>query len=312
MRRTGTAVLTVSFALGALVLGAPSPASAAATDFGNGCSTVSGSTNTTTVYIYNGATNPLPAGAPQTGVITKARFTLPSVPGTLPFEVKVLRATGAPNQFTVVAQSGTVNVGSGTQTYAVRVPVTAGDLLGVSGYAGLYCSTGDAGDVTGQVGADLAVGATAVFTTASGVAIPLVATVEPDADHDGYGDITQDGCPQSAAFQGPCPAVVVRSLPTTRGSSITVLVTTNNAASVTVTGLAKVDGKKIKLKSRTTSVNPGDLAQIKVKLPRALKRALAGLPSRRSIKVTFTTSATDAIGRVTTSKSSVKLPGTGH
>ena len=61
-----------------------------------------------------------------------------------------------------------------------------------------------------------------------------------------------------------------------------------------------------------TNPQPGGLAQIKVKLLRVLKRALAGLPSGKSIKVTLTTSATDVIGRVTTSKSSVKLPDTGH
>jgi uncharacterized repeat protein (TIGR01451 family) len=30
--------------------------------------------------------------------------------------------------------------------------------------------------------------------------------VEPDADHDGYGDETQDQCPEDAALQGPCQA----------------------------------------------------------------------------------------------------------
>jgi hypothetical protein len=32
------------------------------------------------------------------------------------------------------------------------------------------------------------------------------ADVEPDADHDGYGDISQDRCPSDASTQGPCPA----------------------------------------------------------------------------------------------------------
>jgi hypothetical protein len=31
------------------------------------------------------------------------------------------------------------------------------------------------------------------------------ADIEPDADHDGYGDVTQDGCPASAATHGACP-----------------------------------------------------------------------------------------------------------
>src|SRR3954462_10630727 len=99
MRRAGTALLISSFATGALLLGVPVPASAAGTDFGNACATVNGSVGTTTVYEAKGASNPLPVGAPATGVITKARFTLPSVPGALPFEVKVLRPTGVPNQY---------------------------------------------------------------------------------------------------------------------------------------------------------------------------------------------------------------------
>jgi hypothetical protein len=30
------------------------------------------------------------------------------------------------------------------------------------------------------------------------------ADIEPDADHDGYADITQDGCPTDTSTQGPC------------------------------------------------------------------------------------------------------------
>ncbi|MBS1845097.1 MAG: hypothetical protein JST53_11825 [Actinobacteria bacterium] len=31
--------------------------------------------------------------------------------------------------------------------------------------------------------------------------------IEPDADGDGYGDLTEDGCPQSADFHTACPTV---------------------------------------------------------------------------------------------------------
>ena len=35
----------------------------------------------------------------------------------------------------------------------------------------------------------------------------LQGVVEPDADDDGYGDLTQDGCPADAAIHdGPCSA----------------------------------------------------------------------------------------------------------
>jgi hypothetical protein len=34
------------------------------------------------------------------------------------------------------------------------------------------------------------------------------ADIEPDADHDGYGDVTQDACPSDGSTQGPCPMPV--------------------------------------------------------------------------------------------------------
>lgn len=36
--------------------------------------------------------------------------------------------------------------------------------------------------------------------------LEISATIEPDADHDGFGDETQDGCPNSAATAPPCSA----------------------------------------------------------------------------------------------------------
>jgi hypothetical protein len=36
---------------------------------------------------------------------------------------------------------------------------------------------------------------------------PIRATIEADADHDGFGDETQDQCPTDATTQGPCPVV---------------------------------------------------------------------------------------------------------
>jgi hypothetical protein len=60
-------------------------------------------------------------------------------------------------------------------------------------------STGDPGDN--------------VPTTYSGFDEPwrvnAQAIVEPDADHDGFGDESQDQCPTNAATQGPCPVAPV-------------------------------------------------------------------------------------------------------
>jgi hypothetical protein len=37
--------------------------------------------------------------------------------------------------------------------------------------------------------------------------LDLSATLEPDADHDGFGDETQDQCPTNASTQGACPVI---------------------------------------------------------------------------------------------------------
>ena len=287
----------------AAAIAAPSPATAASSQFGNGCVATVANPNITYLMVTKSAANPLPVTAPISGVITKATTTLPNGPFAFQSKLKVARPAGGANQFTILAESAAFTVGGGVNTYDVRVPVTA---------AGADQVAGGDGDTIAAVASDAPVGSTLAYSTTANAAIPLVATVEPDADHDGFGDATQDGCPQSAAYQGACPVVAVKSFPVSGERSITVLVTTNNTAGVTVTGVAKVHGKKIKLKSHTTSVNPGDLARIKVKLPRALKTALAALSPGRTIKVKLTTSATDVIGRVTTSKSAVKLHGTGH
>jgi hypothetical protein len=39
----------------------------------------------------------------------------------------------------------------------------------------------------------------------SGQRVNAKAVVEPDADHDGFGDETQDQCPTNGTTQGPCP-----------------------------------------------------------------------------------------------------------
>jgi hypothetical protein len=57
-----------------------------------------------------------------------------------------------------------------------------------------------------QFSGDVAVGET---RTATGpfpnYRVNVSATIEPDADRDGYGDETQDRCPTDPSTQGPCP-----------------------------------------------------------------------------------------------------------
>ena len=95
-----------------------------------------------------------------------------------------------------------------------------------------------------------------------------------------------------------------------QGNKITVVVGTDNPAQVTLTGAAKVNGKTFKVSSGPKSVTPGTLSLFAVTLPKALKKALGGLSSGKSVKVTITSSATDTVGRITTDAVKATLHGT--
>jgi hypothetical protein len=298
-----------ALALGSAIVLVPSPATAAATEFGNACLATNAAPNFTIVATASATGS---AAAPVSGVITKARFSVPPAAPTLATVLKIVRPTGVANQYRVVAQSSSINVPPTVSTQDVRLPVTAGDLLGLHGSTGtLHCDTASPGDTAVVFAGDAAVGSAETYSAPNpSLSVPVVATIEPDADGDGYGDITQDLCPQAASVQSACPVIKIDSRASASGTSITVAVTTSSTGKVSVTGVAKVGGKKIKLKSGSKTVEPGSLTDFKLKLPKALKAALAKLPPSKKITVTLTASATNVAGVVSTDKSKVKLPGT--
>jgi hypothetical protein len=92
-------------------------------------------------------------------------------------------------------------------TVPVRIPVLPGDVRGIDLPAettGCAVNTGDAAD---QVKIGSFSSATEFVATGMnpGQRINLSAVLEPDADGDGYGDVSQDGCPALASLQVPCP-----------------------------------------------------------------------------------------------------------
>jgi hypothetical protein len=151
----------------------------------------------------------VPAGG---GVITSWKTQTGALAGTM--KLKVVRPTGIANQYFIVGQEGPHNIAANTSptfSAGVRIPVQAGDLVGMLG-TGTNCVSQQTGK-TGYhlqvfpMGTDPAVGSTAsIESNGSEAAIEMLATVEPDADHDGYGDETQDQCPKDATAQAlPCP-----------------------------------------------------------------------------------------------------------
>lgn len=145
------------------------------------------------------------------GVITSWRFQGYSAgagPGT--GRLFVWRPTAVPNRFIYVDSTRPeIFVGGVVRTFATRLPVQVGDILGM--LAPEPCLLGVPGQPVGdQVRYFLSPteppkGATQTTTgLLSAERILIAANVEADADHDGFGDETQDQCPTSATTQGPC------------------------------------------------------------------------------------------------------------
>jgi uncharacterized repeat protein (TIGR01451 family) len=180
------------------------------------------------------ATNNAPAGSCMTGPCTYTQTDgavapVPQyvVPGTIPRGVivswsfkassgnnaiEVLRPQGG-GAYLDVGHSETVAAAGGNVvvTSPTRLAVQAGDAIGLYNDSNaLVMSTSlinlHASDVVRAF--DPALGATAAAPSAAAMfsQLELQATVEPDADADGFGDETQDQCPSDPTLQTACSA----------------------------------------------------------------------------------------------------------
>lgn len=117
----------------------------------------------------------------------------------------------SPGRFTVIGLSPEETVsGTSTQTFLVRIPVAAGDVLGLDSTSGSFACEfpGETGDLVDVIPGQPAVGVTLPEPkkTEPRERLNLTAVVEPDVDHDGYGDTTQDACPTDPSTHEACPA----------------------------------------------------------------------------------------------------------
>jgi hypothetical protein len=101
-----------------------------------------------------------------------------------------------------VLRQPTANV---LNTFPVRIPVAAGDRVGLRA-VNLPCMIGGVGDPgrTKHTTSGVPVGGAAAFDVTWSRRLDVSAVVEPDADGDGYGDVSQDACPSQVATVGAC------------------------------------------------------------------------------------------------------------
>jgi hypothetical protein len=292
-------VLTLAFAVPLFA----AQAASAATEVGSNCTANTGTGGYTLVPLAQ-AGSPLPLTAPTAGVATKWKVNTGLVlpPGfAISEKMRVLRPTGTPNQFQTIAESspGIVVNGNGSNVFDTRIPVQAGDRFGAyapeESSAVLFCMTSSEADVIGAKKADVGPGSTADYEPVTKIQLALSVTIEPDADGDGYGDETQDKCPQSAASHEPCPALVLDAVSQTPGKgAVKILVAADAQASITVSASAQLPKTPKKAGASAVAnlaaipqlVTPGKISTYTMNYTGKLKQALAALPKSKSITLT--------------------------
>ncbi len=150
--------------------------------------------------------------APLPGVITSWSFQADASPPQLKF--KVGRFVGGSN-FTIVGDTPTQTMTpNALNTFPIRIPVQAGDVIGYyhGGPAGgdKCVRNAPVGFTIRFVNVDPVPGSTMSYLTIGALQIDLSAKLEPDADHDGYGDETQDCAPTNPNLHSGCRSAALR------------------------------------------------------------------------------------------------------
>jgi hypothetical protein len=314
----GTAIAAVLTSISLIAAGSAS----AATEVGNNCVANASTSGGLTFLQLAKSTGAPPITAPAAGVVTKWSVNVIPFPSSVGETLKIFRATAAPDQFQLVGESSVGNVVSGLNSFETRVPVQAGDRIGVVGQSigTLYCKTENPADKMGFTEGNVQSGGTASFKEQVGAQAAVSAVIEPDADNDGYGDETQDKCPTNAAVQVACPVLILDAVSQTPGkNSVKILVASSSDSTVTVSASAKLPAKpnkarvssQAKLASISQLVTPGKIAFYTMNFTKKLKDELKALPRKKSLKLKVTATGKSTIGATSADSLTVKLKGQG-
>ena len=149
--------------------------------------------------------------APSDGVVTSwSMMGRPTL--TAPAKLKIVREND-PDIYTIIGTTAEETIAAGVlSTFPTQIEMKAGDRLGLwfgPGVTGPCYSTAVAGNTMkyrpGGYPEPAAGEAFPTLTPSTGVKLDVSVQLEPDADGDGFGDETQDGCPTVATVQQPCP-----------------------------------------------------------------------------------------------------------
>ncbi|HET6938518.1 MAG TPA: hypothetical protein VFI19_07935 [Nocardioides sp.] len=192
-----------------------------------------------------------PAYTTAAGVVTRFSYNANAVAGTV--RALFWRPSTTPGNWTLVAKSPLMAVTPSTlNNFAVRVPVPAGVVMGIqTTVSGMNCGGPglSAADVVAYSTAFNPDTSTEMTPTGSSASIRwnISAVVESDADGDGFGDVTQDACPESSTTQAACPApnVIIKKKPAKTSHNRFVKITFKSTVPGS-TFKCSLDGKKFK------------------------------------------------------------------
>jgi hypothetical protein len=175
----------------------------------------------TGTYAVTSTANPPRYEIPGDGVLTRWRTFATVLANVGPERLKVLHPVSA-STFKVVATSDYANswatVDNAEVWFPTRIAVVAGDLIGLG--VGARAETqsmphcffggGTGGQWMEKLGLDHPADSTAVLSWDAvgpnpSYRVSVSATLEPDLDHDGFGDETQDQCVTVAGTENGCP-----------------------------------------------------------------------------------------------------------
>jgi hypothetical protein len=127
---------------------------------------------------------------------------------------------------------------------------------------------------------------------------------EPDRDGDGFGDLTEDGCPWNATVQAECPPVRVQvsAVIATRGAIVFKLGVSSEAKVQVLGDLGLSAGA-----ART--VLPGRIASFRAPLTQSVLRRLGQIDPQQALRVRMRVRSTDLAGRENDRVLTVKLHG---
>jgi hypothetical protein len=312
------ACAALAAALGAL-LGSGGATAWATQEVGSPCVANQTRPSSTALVLYtNGALTPQPNVIPA-GVITRWRVQAPPDQAPIQQRLVVNRQVGEQDD-SKVGESALQTIGPGTNEFSTRVPAPEYAHVGLTGPDGaLYCD-GVAMATAGIVEGEWPVSETRHFGVEVNDSVPVVAVVEPDRDNDGYGDETQDGCPQSAMYQSGCPLVHLEVVARARRGAIFVDVTPTAEAKVSAwgqvgSGLRPKAGKSRPRRTIHLSATKyrwiagGVATRIKLPLPKAVRHLLNRTPPREALQAKVFVHSMDLAGRPSTEKLAVVLRG---